>query len=131
MKRAFPFLLIFGFLAVGVAPRVWATSGILLGSMTTVNNTSSNSASVVAGTLTLPGGKVQLQHNGLAATNDIACVLQFSTDNTNFVALSTNWPSGTNAATENFYIPSTSPVVYFRVVITTTNSQQVFVNYAQ
>lgn len=131
MKRIAPILFVAAAMLVIAALKMWAASGILLGSMTTVNNASSNSTAVTAGTLTLPGGKVQLQHNGLAATNDIKCVLQFSTDNTNFVSISTNYPAGTNAATENFYVPSTYPSVYYRVVITTTNSQSVFVNYAQ
>ena len=111
---------------------IFAASFISVGSLSTVNNTTLNGTSGIAGTITLPGGYYLVQNNGLTATNALLGNLQVSTDNTNFTTIGTYNPSVTNAATDRVFMPSSSSItVYYRMQIVTTNSVQVGVNFIQ
>ena len=123
--------------AVGIALlffglSAFAGSSILVGSMATINNTTSNSVSVAAGTLTLPGGYFLIQNGGLTATNALVVNAQFSTDNTNFTTVATYYPTATNATTDKFFVSSAGlQTVYFRLSVVTTNSVQVGATFQQ
>lgn len=100
-----------------------------LGSMVTVNNTTSNSTALAVGTLSVPEGRFLIQNGGLTATNALRVNVQISIDNTNFLTVATYWPSVTNAATD-VYMPSYSAqTVYIRAQAVTTNSVQVGTSY--
>ena len=115
-------------LVVVIVGSIWlarATSYTFLGSLVPVNNTTSNSASLLIGTFNMPAGTFLIQNGGLTATNALRVNVQLSVDNTNWLTVSTYWPSATNATTET-YIPSyAAQSIYIRAQAVTTNSVNV------
>jgi hypothetical protein len=97
---------------------------VLVGSLATVNGTT-NSASIVVGTISVPSGTLIAETGGLPTTSAATFNLQFSIDNANFATFATYNPTATNAGSYTF-APSYAPSnLYFRVQIVTTNSEQV------
>jgi len=104
-----------------------ASSYTFLGTLATVNNTTSNSTGLAISTLS-GSGSIYVQNGGLTATNALRVNVQLSVDNTNFVTVATYWPAATNATTELYY-PSFSTPLYLRTQAVTTNNVTVGVVY--
>lgn len=117
------------FLAV-IAVAVSAAPVLLVGSLQAVNNTTFTSNTNIL-SLNFPTPQVLLvTHGALANTNDVVLAAQSSVDNTNWATFATIRMT-TNATTEliqGYNYPLTN---YFRLLITTTNSQNVGVQYGQ
>jgi hypothetical protein len=112
---------------------VRATEFTFLGSMVTVDTTTSNSPAASVGTFTVPRGALYLAHGALTATNNLPVKIQLSLDGTNFITVSTNWPSSTNATAatpETIWPAFTGNSVYMRISVTTTNSVEVGATYS-
>lgn len=106
-----------------------AASYTFLGSMVEVDDTTSNSVALAAGTFTMPSGYFLIQNGGLTATNMLHVNIQVSIDGTNFVTVATYWPSATNATTERF-VPSYSlQTLYLRAQAVTSNTVTVGTSY--
>jgi hypothetical protein len=100
----------------------YASTTILIGSLTTVNNTTANSSSVLATTFLPNPGSFLISDGGLTATTAMAVVVSFSLDNVNFTNVATNFPT-TTAATTYTWNPSFSALpIWERVSVVTTNS---------
>lgn len=118
----------------GVAVAVAVVGGVMLarastftlvGSMATVNNTTSNTAAIAMGTLNYPGGTFYIQNAGLTATGALVINIQASLDNTNFLTIATYHPAATNATTELFSPSYSVQTIYMRAQVITTNSVSV------
>ena len=122
-------ILSIGTLAVMLISEVYATPVLMVGTLQAVNNTTFTSATNVL-SLNYPTPSVlAVNHGGLANTNDVIVTYQVSVDNVNWKTFATTGMPTTNAATEQiqgYVYPLTN---YFRIQITTTNSQNVGVNY--
>ena len=97
-------------------------SSVLLGGLTTVNNTTSNSTSVIVSSVTVPSQRLFVSHSGLTSINNLVGYAQVSLDGTNFVTVATYTPSSTNAETESVTMGSSSNAIYLRFSAVTTNS---------
>ena len=97
-------------------------SSVLLGGLTTVNNTTSNSTSVIVSSVTVPSQRLFVSHSGLTSINNLVGYAQVSLDGTNFVNIATYTPSSTNAETESVTMGSSSNAIYLRFSAVTTNS---------
>jgi hypothetical protein len=73
---------------------------------------------------TLPNITATVQHGALTSTNDLPIIGQVSIDNVNWINVSTNWPTKTNALAVDVWtaVWTTNPVVYLRASITTSNN---------
>ena len=113
-----------------LAAAFWAgaSSYTFIGSLQTVNNTTSNSTGLAVGSVS-GSGTFWIQNAGLTATNAMKVNVQISADNTNFITVATYWPAATNATVESFYPTFTQPL-YWRAQVVTTNSVQVGVVYS-
>ena len=111
--------ILFALLLVG---SVLAPAEQLLGTLITVNNTTSNSTAVSVGTITVPPQSITVQTAGLTATNALVINSQVSLDGTNFVNIKSYYMTSTNAGSETFNTGYTNQTIYFRVSATTTNS---------
>lgn len=110
----------------------YAGTTTLLGTLITVNNTTSNTVAVVSGTVPAPRGTFVVAHNGLTATNALVCTEQLSIDNTNWITVNTFTFAATNATAQSFLGGNyTNRTIYTRLAITTTNSVDVGVSYVQ
>jgi hypothetical protein len=124
------------FLLIGVAAllatvsAVRATPTLLIGSLVTVNNTTSNSPVVQAlGNITA-SQTITITHGALTATNAFYIAGQFTVDQTNYYTSPVVWyPSYTNATTEYVNANYFTFTPYFRAQITSTNSVQVGGSY--
>ena len=110
---------LFGFLAVK------ATTYTLVGSMVTVDNTTSNTAAITLGTFAYPRGTFYIQNGGLTATGALVINIQASVDDTNFITIATYRPAATNATTETYSPAYAAQTIYLRASVVTTNSVQV------
>lgn len=118
-------------LAAGVlaAASLRAGSHTFLGTLVTVDNTTSNSVGFAAGSCRLPAGSFLVQNGGLTETNALVVNIQASIDNTNWLTVATYYPAATNATTE-VYAPSYSAqTIYLRAQAVTTNSVDVGLSY--
>jgi hypothetical protein len=106
-----------------------ADSYTFLGTLITVNNTTSNSAALAAGSFSMPSGVFLIQNAGLTATNALRVNIQVSVDNTNFVTVATYWPGATNATTERYSPSYSAQTIYLRAQAVTTNSVSVGLSY--
>lgn len=104
-------------------------SQTFLGTLITVDNTTSNSASLAAGSFSMPSGYFLIQNGGLTATNALRVNVQVSVDNTNFLTVATYYPSVTNAATDRYSPAYSAQTIYMRVQAVTTNSVEVGTSY--
>lgn len=116
-------------LAVWSSP---ADTTSIMGTLATVNNTSSNTTAVVSGTVTLPRGTFSVSNGGLTATNACAVIEQVSVDGLNWTSVRTNYFTATNAATQAFAGGNVAALsVSTRLLFTTTNSVNVGASYTQ
>lgn len=99
-----------------------AAPEILLGSLVSVNNTTSNSQVVALSPLQINFQQFNFQNGGLSNTNACSLKVQISTDGTNFITTSTYLFPQTNSGGYTYYAPSTNIQVYVRVQATTTNN---------
>lgn len=118
-----------GAIALAVCFTARADSYTFLGTLITVNNTTSNSAALAAGSFSMPAGAFLIQNAGLTATNALRVNLQVSVDNTNFVTVATYWPAATNATTERYSPSYSAQTIYLRAQAVTTNSVSVGLSY--
>jgi len=96
---------------------------IIVGSLTTVNNTTAVSTTNVIGTVAIPRNVFTFQDNGgMATTNQLVFNVQVSVDTNSWITVASSSPTGTNAASWTF-IPnySAQPVLMRLQVVTTTN----------
>ncbi len=107
---------------------VRGTNTWLVGTMATVNGTS-NSVSMVMGTMSLPPGFVVVNNGGLNNTNDLTVRAQISLDDTNFVTVSTWQPTTTNAGSAVFAPMYAAQTLRIRIQVVTTNAINVGVLY--
>jgi len=118
---------IIGLTAVFSLIGFWAFGGIttIVGSMSTVNNTTFYTSAYQLGTVTLPSGTFVLSDGGTTATNALTVTIQVSFDQTNFVTVGSWNPPVTNAGTWSYNTLPTNMTCYVRGVVVTTNSVQV------
>ncbi len=125
MKKKIAVSIVLALAVLGVVWIAQAASYVFIGSLTLVNNTTSNLTSFAVGTVNLPRGTVSIAHNAyLGTTNDALVEFQASLDNTNFLTFY-NWYSSTTASTTTnleSVSPSPSVTIYYRAKVTTTNS---------
>ena len=124
MKRFFCALGVIAVLvALVILPVRAATT--LLGSLITVNNTTSNSTAVAIGSFTVPPQQLLVQNGGVVTgTNTFTANFQISLDQANWVTIKSYNPTVTNAATDSVTVPATNQTIYFRFqAVTTTNVQ--------
>lgn len=114
---------------IGLAGGVRAGSQTFLGTLITVDNTTSNSTALAAGTFAMPAGYFLIQNAGLTETNALRVNVQVSVDNTNFLTVATYYPAATNAATERYSPSYSAQTIYIRAQAVTTNSVNVGVSY--
>jgi hypothetical protein len=98
-----------------------------VGTLTAVNNTTSNGASFTATTLS-GSGALTVQNSGAATNTTFLVYDQISLDGTNFMTVGTNMVSVNAGASTNFY-PAFATPVYRRAQIVTTNSVNVSATY--
>jgi hypothetical protein len=108
-----------------------ATPTLLVGSLVTVNNTSSNSPTIGALTYVPASQQFTISHGALTATNAFYLTFQPTLDGTNYVSSGVWYPFYTNACTEIIPPGYFTITNNFRVVITSTNSVQVGGSYGQ
>jgi hypothetical protein len=109
-----------------------AGTQVLIGSLLTVNNTTTNSASVtLTETAAVSAHTLFVQTAGMSNTNALSIAGQVSLDNTNWLTISTFVPAATNAGTVTWSTLATNMLLYGRVVVTTTNSVQLGVTLIQ
>lgn len=97
----------------------------LLGTLVTVNNTTSNSTAVAIGTISVPPQVLAVQTGGLTATNALTITAQVSMDGTNYTSIGTFRMSTTNATTQTWNTGYSNQTLYFRISATTTNNVEV------
>ena len=121
-------LLLFAFLAA-LGCIVIATPVLMVGSLQTVNNTTfTSNTNLLSANYPTPY-QLLVTHGGLANSNDVSIAYQISTDLLNWKTFATVTMPSTNATTEviqGYNFPVTN---YFRLLVTTTNSQTVGVSY--
>jgi len=98
-----------------------AAPTMLLGNLVSVNGTS-NSAVVNMPNQTVSFQPFSFQNGGLTSTNDVTLHVQLSTDGTNYNTVNSYKFTTTNAASVNYFAPSTNITVYMRVQAVTTNA---------
>jgi hypothetical protein len=106
-----------------------ATPTLLMGTLVTVDTTTSNSPAIAAFTYNQPLQQFTVSHGALTSTGAFYLTIQATLDQTNYVTLGTWHPTTTNAATEVFSGASYAPTNYMRVQCTSTNSVQVGGSY--
>lgn len=122
MKRLYSILILFA-LFLGFRANAALTA---FGVLSTVNNTTTNSVTLQTNTQPIAVGTFVISNGGLASTNALSGVRQFSVDGTNWFGLGTPYtPSGTNSGSDTIAASVISVPVYFRLSVTTTNSVQV------
>jgi len=94
----------------------------LLGTLVTVDNTTSNSTSVAVTSVTVPAQSLLVSHTLLTNTTSLTGYAQVSLDGTNFVDVATYTPSTTAAGTEAVTMAATNITVYLRFSAVTTNN---------
>lgn len=100
-------------------------SSVLIGSLTTVNNTTANSASSQIGSFLASPGTFSITNNGLSATSALTVNLQWSIDNSNWTNVATFNPPSTNAATYQWAPQVSAQPFWQRIQVVTTNNVQV------
>lgn len=124
------FLIVIALLLAIFTTSTYATPTLLIGSLVTVNNSTSNSPVVQALGNTTASQTLTITHGALTATNAFYIAGQFTVDQTNYFTSPVVWyPYYTNATTE--YIPANyfTFTPYFRAQVTSTNSVQVGGSY--
>lgn len=99
----------------------YAAPVILIGQLTTVDTTTSNTSPI---SLSVPTyiAPYSITHGALASTNNLPVKIQLSLDGTNYFTIATRYPTTTNAlATDSYGATTTNLTVYLRASITTTN----------
>jgi hypothetical protein len=127
--------LILPILLVAALCLVWKTAPaaptLLMGSLVTVNNTTSNSPAVTAFSYNPTLQQFSVTHGALTSTGALTLNIQATVDQTNYVTIGTWTPSYTNATTETFSGSSYAITNYIRVQAVTTNSVQIGGSYGQ
>ena len=126
-------LALFGVAALCTAAWYCAYAGtqILVGSLSTVNNTTYYTAAYNIGNAFVPSGTFLFSDGGTTATNALSITIQVSFDQTNFTSVGTWYPPVTNAGTWPYTPFPTNMPIYMRGVVTTTNSVQVGGSFTQ
>lgn len=101
----------------------------LIGSLTTVSNTTAYSATNTTFNYTPYMQVFVVQHGLLTSTNALLLNFQQSVDQTNFLTTYSWRPSSTNAAYETISASAIPVTNYFRIECVTTNSVQVNTTY--
>lgn len=115
--------------AAAICCAVIASPVLLVGSLQTVNNTTFTSNTNVLSQNFPSPYQLAVTHGALANTNDISLAYQVSVDNVNWKTFASVTMPSTNATTDviqGYIYPLTN---YFRVLVTTTNSQTVGISY--
>jgi hypothetical protein len=127
MKRIGFFLSICVFLFLSLRGNAALTA---FGTLSTVNNTTTNSVALQTNSQPVAVGTFVISNGGLASTNALAGIRQFSVDGTNWIGLGAAYtPSGTNAGSDTIAPQVITIPVYLRFSVTTTNSVQVGATY--
>src|ERR1017187_7899114 len=121
--------LILAVAAIAFACAIIASPVLLVGSLQTVNNTTFTSHTNAL-SLNYPTPlQVAVTHGALANTNDVALTYQVTVDKVNWITFATVTMPNTNATTDviqGYGYPVTN---FFRVIVTTTNSQTLGISY--
>ena len=117
------------FLLCIIALAISAAPALLVGSLQTVNNTTFNSSTNLLSLNYPTPQQLTVTHGGLASGSDVAITYQVSTDRTNWISFAAITMANTNSTTEVFQGYNLPVTNYFRVQVTTTNSQAVSVSY--
>jgi hypothetical protein len=120
-------ILIVAGLVVGLALATWASTFTSVGTLTAVNNTTSNGSAFTSTTLG-GSGTLTVQNSGAATNTTFMVYDQISLDGTNYTTVGTNQVAVNAGSTTNFY-PSFLAPVYRRAQIVTTNSVNVSATY--
>jgi hypothetical protein len=92
---------------------------------TAINAATNNGSAVIIGAARITMPHYAVQNGGLTATNALVSYVQISLDGTNFMTISTNWPTITNAGIATITVRAQSLNVYSRIVHVTTNNVSV------
>ena len=111
--------------ALSLTATVKAAPVMLIGSLVTVNNATSNSPPTSALSYNPSLNQFTITHGTLTATNALLLNFQCTLDQTNYVTVGTWYPTTTNAATEIVNANQYSITNYVRAQAVTTNSVQV------
>ena len=115
--------------ALLVVAAVIAAPVLMVGSLQAVNNTTfTSNTNILSANFPTPS-VLQVTHQGLANTNDVTVKYQVSTDQINWFTFQSIGMPTTNATTEviqGYLYPLTN---YFRLLVVTTNNQQVGITY--
>ena len=109
-------------IVIGIVLTVKAATYVIVGSLTTVNNTTNNTASIGVGTFYYPRGTFYITNTGTTSTQALTINIQASIDNSNFVTVATYNPSVTNAVQDTWQPNYAAQSIYFRAQVITTNS---------
>jgi hypothetical protein len=102
----------------------------LIGTLVTVNNTTSNSTAISVSPHPVYLSNFGFANNGLTDTNALQMNVQLSLDGTNFVTISSWKSSVTNAGAYGYTVTPTNWPVYMRVQSVTTNNVSVGATYS-
>ena len=119
---ALPWALVSLVVLVLAALMVRATTMSYIGTLATVNNTTSNSVAVAVGTFSIPRVTLAVQNGALTSTNALRINVQLTTDGTNYVTIASGWPSSTNAGSWTLSPTFTNQTISLRIQTVTTNS---------
>src|ERR1035441_8137487 len=115
-------------LAIGV---MTSRATLIWGTLSTLTTGTNYSSTIPAFTVAFPGKTIDIQHGGLAHTNDLPVWLQVSlgvdsSGNTNYVTVAGPWyPPLTNAGTYHWSVPGATIQVYGRGYSIQTNTVSV------
>jgi hypothetical protein len=116
---------------VGVVREIAVSAApvLMVGSLQTVNNTTfTSNTNVLSANFPTPA-QLSVTHQGLANVNDVVIKYQASSDDTNWFTFASTTMATTNATTEVIQGYNYLLTNWFRILIVTTNNQQVGVSY--
>lgn len=109
--------------AIGCLVMRAGTPSLLVGNLTTIDNTTNNTAATSFGSFVLfPWMNFSITNAGLTATNALTIRGQFSLDGSNWVTVTTWNPSTTNATNIVWSPQPSAQSASYRLQVVTTNS---------
>jgi hypothetical protein len=123
-------LLLLGAAAVVLVVAIASAAPLLIvGTLQAVNNTTFTSATNILSQNFPTPQAITITHGGLVNTNDVLIKQQVSTDLTNWTTFAACGMPSTNATTEVIQGYNSPLTNYYRVLVVTTNSQNVSISY--
>ena len=110
---------------------VYAAPVVLIGTLVTVNNTTSSSSTNAIIPYNPNLAVFNFTHGGLVNTNDAVLHVLITSDLTNWTTVASFKFPSTNAGSYSFYPTNFQFPIYMKVVATTTNSVQLGGTYGQ